>query len=1285
MLSSAGPQPLQDEIAPGAVILRTTIDAADAPRVPAEFDGGSQLNGNGLEFNLIPAPGMPQQAIDGFQDAADVWSDLLIDDIIVNINIDFTTLGPGILGSASSTTESMTLPTFRTNLTADATSVSDNVATANLPGGSSFSIYTSDPTTGNPFVDNDGSTNNTFLDVNTSTSKAIGVRAAGDATVDANITFSDQFTWDFDRSNGISGGAFDFIGVAAHEIGHALGFRSGADIVDLTSDNGPFAPASLNGNVVSTSLDMFRFSTDSLANGTDIDMRADIPTKFFSIDGGTTQITTFSTGRFNGDGQQASHWKDNLNIGLMDPTAAPGEFADITNFDIQAMDVIGWDTAAPDDHGDDAPTATPISVPSMTAGDLENPGDVDFFSFSAIAGAEYNFATTLNSLGNSTLALYDTDGTSQLAFDDDSGPGLASLINWTAPAKGTYYLEVGESGNNDTGTYSLDVDFVDDHGNDSGSATPVLVPSLTDGIIEVNGDADYFSFTAVAGIPYKFETFADTLSDTTLTLYDTDGTSQLDFDDDGGTGLASLINWVAPAGGTYFVAVRGFGTETGSYDLEITNNDDHGNEPGNATPVAVPSSTAGTIEIIGDVDVFSFPASVGAEYGFATTLNTLGDSTLTLYDVDGVTQLDFDDDGGTGTASLITWTAPSSGTYFLKVGEDGNDDVGSYSLDVSVIDDHGDDDATARPIAVPSTTPGDLESAGDVDYFSFFGASGAEYLFETNLVTLADTTLTLYDTDGTTELEFDDDGGTGLASLINWTAPVDGTYFLKVADFGDNNTGTYDLQASLIDDHGDNAATASIISVPSIAPGNLEVAGDWDYFSFNGIMGIDYTFETHLITLTDTYLRLYDTDGVTQLAFDDDDGVGSASLIEWTAPADGTYYVQVADFGDDDVGTYTLESTSSQRVTVTGTTINGGSVNRSGIGTIDWTFSDPVTIASATSFVLFNHSTSSSVNMAGATLSNNGSSTVTLDLTGLASMPDGLYSLELPAGATAPLLAGTHTITFSKLSGDLTGDAVVNFDDTAPISGNFGASGSPYRDGDADGDGDVNFNDTTPVTVNFGVSLGALTYDFGDAPQAGTQFPTTLAANGARHVLEGNTLFLGASRDAEPDGQPNAGATGDGADEDGLTVGVLERGTVVSFTVESSDSGFVNVWIDFNQDGDWDDPDEHLFADVPVIAGSNKLDVAIPGSAAVGSTIARVRLTDTIGHSYSGLARSGEVEDYQLTVDDPAPDLPADADTDAGGGETVETLFGVPVPSFTTFDHPLSLFSLGSRSRPDRR
>jgi len=127
-----------------------------------------------------------------------------------------------------------------------------------------------------------------------------------------------------------------------------MGFVSGVDIVDITGGAGPYAPIDLDGYRVFSVLDLYRYSADSLeadgqpANGAVLDL-AYGDTPFFSIDAGVTNLGTFSTGSFNGDGRQASHWKDNVGLGLLDPTAAPGEVLAISDLDLLAFDVIGYD------------------------------------------------------------------------------------------------------------------------------------------------------------------------------------------------------------------------------------------------------------------------------------------------------------------------------------------------------------------------------------------------------------------------------------------------------------------------------------------------------------------------------------------------------------------------------------------------------------------------------------------------------------------------------------------------------------------------------------------------------------------------------------------------------------------------------------------------------------------------------------------------------------------------------------------------------------------------------
>ena len=104
---------------------------------------------------------------------------------------------------------------------------------------------------------------------------------------------------------------------------------------------------------------------------------------------------------------------------------------------------------------------------------------------------------------------------------------------------------------------------------------------LTDGTpqpdhnFHVAGDSDWAAFSATAGDNYVIETFnLGVSSDTFMELYDTDAVTLITFDDDGGDGLASRIEWTAPVNGTYSVRVRHYnsgasGPDT-NYDLRVT-------------------------------------------------------------------------------------------------------------------------------------------------------------------------------------------------------------------------------------------------------------------------------------------------------------------------------------------------------------------------------------------------------------------------------------------------------------------------------------------------------------------------------------------------------------------------------------------------------------------------------------------------------------------------------------------------------------------------------------------
>ncbi len=312
-----------------------------------------------LTFDFSFVTGTSAQAQQAFIDAGARWSNLFSDPVTLNMTVGQQALGSGILASTGSARSLYSYGAFASALGADASSADDLQALSTLPGGASLGMLinrTSDNPNGagsaTAYLDNNGSANNASIRITSANAKAIGLASPGSVVgvctvaCDASIVFANAFTWDYDPSNGISAGAYDFVGIAAHEIGHALGFISGVDILDINSTGSFFAADAFT---YVSSLDLFRYSAASTAAGV-IDWTAGTTVKYFSLNKGVTAGPQFSTGRTWGDGQQASHWKDNLAIGIMDPTAAQGELLNITPYDVQALDVIGWSlsTAVPE-------------------------------------------------------------------------------------------------------------------------------------------------------------------------------------------------------------------------------------------------------------------------------------------------------------------------------------------------------------------------------------------------------------------------------------------------------------------------------------------------------------------------------------------------------------------------------------------------------------------------------------------------------------------------------------------------------------------------------------------------------------------------------------------------------------------------------------------------------------------------------------------------------------------------------------------------------------------------
>ncbi|MCA9837791.1 MAG: hypothetical protein KC422_12815, partial [Trueperaceae bacterium] len=168
--------------------------------------------------------------------------------------------------------------------------------------------------------------------------------------------------------------------------------------------------------------------------------------------------------------------------------------------------------------------------------------------------------------------------------------------------------------------------------------------------------------------------------------------------------------------------------------------------------------------------------------------------------------------------------------------------------------------------------------------------------------------------------------------------------------------------------------------------------------------------------------------------------------------------------------------------------------------------------------------------------------------------------------------------------------------------------------------------------------------DFGDAPDG---YGTTLASDGARHVITGSLIALGNFGESEDDGQPTVGADGDdlnGADdEDALTNVPALSTTASSYSIDVLVNTSLEVnpvylvgWIDLNGNGNFDANEK---SDVVVVTnGNNTLSWTDLSGQVAGSSYLRIRLSTTNGLGPTGAAPDGEVEDYPIDIVEPEPE-----------------------------------------------
>ncbi len=462
---------------------------------------------------------------------------------------------------------------------------------------------------------------------------------------------------------------------------------------------------------------------------------------------------------------------------------------------------------------------------------LHAPGDTDWATFTVLGLGARNFRLTTSGSTTSDTQVWLYKGNSLLAYDDDSGGGKYSAIadDWLNP--GTYHIKVQEYGNDGTipayrlraiWTTVLVAPDVYEGDNSPAAATRIANGQKHHHSIHRSHDVDWSVFTigGNGARNLRIET-AGTVGDTAMWLFTEAGTLVAN-DNSSGRGNFSRIslNYLSP--GTYRIKVRESGGDAviRYYALRPVWTtipipaDAFESDNISATGKTISNGRTQTrsIHTAGDTDWATFTVrGAGPRNLRIETAGARGDTQLWLYrqNSDGTgagRSIAYNNNGGAGNFSRITYPSLPAGTYYIKVREYGNNGLlQSYTLravwtTATMTDDAYESDgswSSAKTIANGRAQSRSIHMAGDVDIAKFtVGNAGARSVRIETSGASGDTQLSLYSS-ARRLIAYNDNGGAGNFSRITRTSLSPGTYYIKVKEYGNNGAiPAYQLRAT---------------------------------------------------------------------------------------------------------------------------------------------------------------------------------------------------------------------------------------------------------------------------------------------------------------------------------------------------------------------------------------------------------------------------------------------------------------------------------------------------------
>jgi RHS repeat-associated protein len=562
-----------------------------------------------------------------------------------------------------------------------------------------------------------------------------------------------------------------------------------------------------------------------------------------------------------------------------------------------------------DDYGNDFASAASILTGIDVQGKIEVAGDLDYFKFVPSVSGVYSIESTGTS--NVSGYLYNSNRT-QIVSDDNSGKSSNFYMVYSLTVGQTYYLRVNYYSSTGTGSYTIAVNSMpDDYGNDISTADSIGFDNEVQGEIQYACDMDYFKLNVTVEGSYIIESTGST--DTYGILFNSSGSLIATGTDISSTDKNFRIIVSLSANQTYYIRVSHNyyydkdNAGTGIYGLKITGgSDDHGNGFDSATLVQIGSQTAGNIESIGDIDYFKFVAGSSGVY----TIETTGSTNTYAYLYDSRRNLLVEDNNsGIGSNAYIVRMLNVGQTYYVRINNYNSNSTGAYGIIVtSVVDDYGNDISLASDISLGTDVAGEISYANDLDYFRFTTAAAGPYIIKSTGST--DMYGIICDENGSNIAYGSDISTTDKNFYLSVNLSANSTYYLRTShqnysDKDNSGFGAYVINVSAgTDDHGNTPELSSEIQPGVDVNGNIESAGDIDYFRIVPSQSGMYAIET--TGTGNTYGTLYNS-AKGLIKEDNNSGTGNNFYIASYLLKGETYYIRVYNYNNS-TGTYILKA-----------------------------------------------------------------------------------------------------------------------------------------------------------------------------------------------------------------------------------------------------------------------------------------------------------------------------------------------------------------------------------------